>query len=59
MVWVPNAKPIRLDKQQLIIYFLNPNTAHIDTANGADNWNSIPGMTLGIWLAPHKAIMAD
>ena len=34
---VPNANPIKLDKHPLIIYFLNPNTAHIATANGADS----------------------
>ena len=37
IVWVPSAKPIKLDRQPLIIYFLNPNTAHIATANGADS----------------------
>ena len=28
IVWVPGAKPIKLDRHPLIIYFLNPNTAH-------------------------------
>ena len=55
---VPNANPIRLDKQPLMMYFLNPNAAQIATAKGADSWNSMPGTRLGILIAPKIVIIA-
>ena len=55
---VPKAKQITLDRIPLMIYFLKPKTLQIATASGADNWNSMPGMILGILIEPNIEIMA-
>ena len=55
---VPSTRPIALDKQPQMMYLRKPKAAQIATARGADNWNSTPGMMLGIFIPPKIVIIA-
>ena len=55
---VPNTRPIKLERQPQMMYLRNPKAAQMATAKGADNWNSTPGIKLGILIPPKIVIIA-
>src|SRR5699024_182706 len=57
-VCTPSINNKQLDSTPAIKYFLKPNTAQIAIATGADNWNSLPGMPVGILKEPLITINA-